>query len=98
MTLDTVSPRKWAIAARIDVLGRYTARMATNLKDLIERAKRLPISERAAVVEALLDSMDPTDPSRDENWAQEAALRLAAFESGELSAIDAEEVLSKLRR
>lgn len=72
--------------------------MTKSSRDLVEKAKRLPIAERAAVIEALLDSMDAADPAFDAKWVAEAESRLLAYESGELLAIDAEEVMSKLRK
>lgn len=65
---------------------------------LVSSAKRLPPVERAALIEALLDSMDATDPERDAKWAAEAESRLGAYGSGELEAVDAEAVIARLLR
>ncbi len=72
--------------------------MTKSAKDLVESAKRLPLAERAAVIEALLDSMDAPDPILDAKWTVEAESRLAAHESGELQSIDADTVLAQLRK
>ena len=72
--------------------------MTKSAKDIVESAKRLPPAERAIVIEALLDSMDAPDPAIDAKWVAEAESRLQAYESGELKAIDADEVLSNLRK
>ncbi len=66
-------------------------------KDVVDSVKRLPPAERAAVIEALLDSMDAADPSIDAKWVREAESRLGAFKAGELQSVDADEVLAKLR-
>ena len=66
-------------------------------KDLLEKAKDLPLAERAALVDALLETIDASDPERDRKWADEAQSRLEAYRSGELPAIDADEVLNRKR-
>lgn len=72
--------------------------MYKSTEDLVESAKRLPLAERAALIEALLDSMDAPDPVFDKKWTVEAESRLAALESGELQSIDADTVLAQLRK
>ena len=72
--------------------------MTISHKDIVDTVRRLPVAERAAVIEALLDSMDAADPSIDAKWVVEAESRLDAYESGELQSVDADEVLSKLRK
>ncbi|HVN84550.1 MAG TPA: addiction module protein [Candidatus Binatia bacterium] len=63
-------------------------------KDLLEKAKHLPLAERAALVDALLETIDASDADRERKWADEAQSRLLAYRSGELPAIDADEVLN----
>ena len=63
-------------------------------KDLLETAKHLPLAERAALVDALLETIDASDADRERKWADEAQSRLLAYRSGELPAIDADEVLN----
>jgi putative addiction module component (TIGR02574 family) len=72
--------------------------MTKSAKDLVESAKRLPPVERAALIEALLDSMDAPDAIVDARWTVEAESRLAAYEAGELQSMDADAVLSQLRK
>ncbi len=57
---------------------------------------KLSANERAALVESLIISLDKPDPSIDSLWLKEAESRLAAYHSGELSAVDAEQVFSEL--
>jgi hypothetical protein len=47
-------------------------------------------------VEALVLSLDKPDPSLDALWLKEAEDRLAAYHSGELGAVDAEQVFAEL--
>jgi len=67
------------------------------LKELSVAARKLTASERAALIDDLLASLDAPDPRIDALWAEEAERRLAAVESGEMPARDAEEVLADLR-
>ena len=71
--------------------------MMKTTKELLEKAMDLPLTERAALVDALLDTIDATDSERDRKWADEAQSRLRAYESGELPAIDADEVINRKR-
>jgi hypothetical protein len=56
----------------------------------------MPANDRAALVENLTLSLDKPDPSLDAQWLKEAEDRLAAYRSGELVAVDANEVFSEL--
>ena len=70
------------------------------MSPLIERIMRealaLPAAERASLIEELLSSLDRPDARIDELWASEAEDRLAAFESGQMPAIPAEDVFTEL--
>ena len=61
--------------------------------DLLEQAKTLSLTERAALIEALLNTIDASDRARDQRWVDEAESRLGAYRSGELPSTDADEVL-----
>ncbi len=63
---------------------------------ILRQAMKLSANERAALVESLIISLDKPDPSIDSLWLKEAESRLAAYRSGELSAVDAEQVFSEL--
>ncbi|NJN50487.1 MAG: addiction module protein [Gammaproteobacteria bacterium] len=67
-------------------------------KGIVDSAKRLPPAEPAAVIEALLDIMDASDPAIDAKWVVEAESRLAAYRAGDLKSVDADEVLATLRK
>lgn len=64
-------------------------------KILIDQVLELPATERLAVAEQLLSSLDQPDAAIDQLWAQESEDRLDAFERGELKAVAASHVLRK---
>lgn len=70
--------------------------MAASAKFILDQALKLPVNDRAALVENLILSLDKPDPSLDAQWLKEAEDRLAAYRSGELQAMDAEQVFSEL--
>ncbi len=70
--------------------------MTASAKSLLEEALQLPSNDRAALVEGLIFSLDQPDPSLDALWLKEAEDRLAAYHSGELGAVDAEDVFREL--
>jgi putative addiction module component (TIGR02574 family) len=60
---------------------------------LLEEALSLPPAERAELAQELLTSLDLREQSDiDALWAEEAEVRLDAFEQGQLKAIPAAEV------
>ena len=70
--------------------------MATSAKFIPDQALKLPANDRATLVESLILSLDKPDPSLDAQWLKEAQDRLAAYQSGELEAVDAVQVFSEL--
>ena len=70
--------------------------MAASAKSILDEALKLPVNDRAALVENLILSLDKPDPALDAEWVKEAEDRLAAYQSGELSAVDAEQVFAEL--
>ena len=66
-------------------------------KVLSRKARALSASDRIALVEDVLDSLDNADPAVERLWAAEAADRLAAYRRGEIAAKDLSEVLAKYR-
>lgn len=69
--------------------------MNERIRELTEQANLLSPVERAELVEGILQSLDATDPSLDQLWAEEAKDRLAAYRRGELDARDFDETLAK---
>lgn len=72
--------------------------MAASAKAVLDQALKLPPNDRAALVENLILSLDKPDPYLDAQWLKEAEDRLAAYRSGELVAVDAEQVFAELGR
>lgn len=70
--------------------------MAASAKSILAQALKLPANDRAALVENLILSLDKPDTSLDAEWLKEAEDRLAAYRSGELAAVDADEVFKEL--
>jgi putative addiction module component (TIGR02574 family) len=72
-----------------------TPTMSTSTLHILERALGLSATERAALVESLLASLDQPDVRIDDLWAKEADRRLADFEAGRMNAIPADEVFEE---
>jgi putative addiction module component (TIGR02574 family) len=69
--------------------------MNERIRELTEQASLLPPTERAELVEGILQSLDATDPNLDWLWAEEAKDRLDAYRRGELDALDFDETLAR---
>jgi putative addiction module component (TIGR02574 family) len=74
---------------------------ATPMKDLAKtlgtQARELSASDRIALVEEVLDSLDKIDPRIDDLWTAEAKNRLAAYRRGDLAARDLNDIIAKYR-
>ena len=70
--------------------------MDTTLEILEARAMTLTVSERAALAQRLLASLDE-DQEIDDAWAAELDRRIAAVESGEMKTIPIAEALAQVR-
>lgn len=70
--------------------------MTTAAQQLLNEAMKLPLLERVALVEGLITSLDKPDPGLDTLWLKEAESRIAAYQAGEVDAVDAEEVFAEL--
>jgi putative addiction module component (TIGR02574 family) len=64
----------------------------------LRQALELPANDRAALIEVLIVSLDKPDPTVDALWLKEAEDRMAAYRSGELDAVEAEQVFAELGR
>ena len=71
--------------------------MTDSAKSRIDQALKLTASERAAVAERLLASLDVPDPAIDAAWAHEANARVEAHDRGEIESVPAEDVFAKYR-
>jgi putative addiction module component (TIGR02574 family) len=72
--------------------------MAASTETLLRQALELPANDRVALIERLILSLDQPDPAIDALWLKEAESRLAAYRSGELDAVDADQVFAELGR
>ena len=64
---------------------------------ILKDALALPLTERAALVERLLASLDsPSRAHMDMLWGQEAEDRLDAFDQGEIPMIAAQDVFDEI--
>lgn len=66
-------------------------------KEVMVVALQLPAAERAVLVDGLLHSLDKPDAAIDALWAREAEDRLAAYDRGEIAAVDAATVLAEIK-
>lgn len=62
---------------------------------LIEEALSLPVEERALVVDSLLCSLNRSEISIDDQWAEVASKRLQELRSGAVKPIPGDEVFAK---
>ena len=70
--------------------------MPISSQTVLQEALQLPSAERANLVEELVMSLDQPDPNLDALWLKEAKDRIRTYKSGELDAVDAEEVFANL--
>lgn len=73
--------------------------MSAIFAELEQRARTLSPEERARLAEVLLESLHDTSLSEIENeWEKEIALRVAAYDDGEVQVHFAEDVFAEARR
>jgi len=70
--------------------------MSPEVSDLLKRALSLPVDERAALANTLLDSLDRADDSVQEAWDKEVARRMKDLEAGRAVTVPWEELHQKL--
>ncbi len=72
--------------------------MPTILEEFENKAKSLPLKDRAALIESLISSLDELDKTEcEELWAQEADKRYQAYKAGTITSRLAEAVFSDAR-
>ena len=73
--------------------------MTNEVAELAEFAKALPPEDRSLLIEILIESLHEVSPADVEAaWDAGVERRLAAYDRGELAALDGEEVLAQARR
>jgi putative addiction module component (TIGR02574 family) len=66
---------------------------------LAQEALKLPVWERAEIIDTLWRSLDPAEQAAvDQAWLKESHDRLAAYRTGELKALDGEVTLHAIER
>jgi len=72
--------------------------MSPDFKQCQDSALKLPVEERAALVERLIQSLDCLNDAESERlWAMEAERRYQAYKQGRLSARPADEAIREVR-
>jgi putative addiction module component (TIGR02574 family) len=72
--------------------------MNDQLVELVERGKALAPQDRSRLVDLLLESLNESPLAEVQAaWDEEAERRLAAYDRGEIQAMDGEEVLARAR-
>jgi putative addiction module component (TIGR02574 family) len=70
--------------------------MSPEVSDLLKRALSLPVDERAALANTLLDSLSQLDNSIQEAWDKEVARRMNDLEAGRAVTVPWEELRQQL--
>jgi len=72
--------------------------MLTDIKIVEAEAMALPVSQRAALAQHLLASLDDVDEEENERlWLEESQRRYNAYKKGNLSSRDAFEAITDMR-
>jgi putative addiction module component (TIGR02574 family) len=72
--------------------------MSPQLKECEASALKLPVAERAALVEHLIASLDVLDdPETERLWVKEAEVRYTAYKEGRISARPAADAIRDAR-
>ncbi len=73
--------------------------MPDSVTELVQRGLSLPVVERERLVDQLLESLnEPAVQALDTAWNAEIERRLAEYDSGQVQAVEAEEVFAKAAR
>jgi len=72
--------------------------MATDTKQILKQALKLPAVDRANLADRLLSSLDQPDEHINALWREEIDDRISAYKAGELRAISVNDVLEKYNK
>ena len=72
--------------------------MNQRVEFLAKQASLLKPEERLALIERILETIEPVAPDLEKAWIEEAEDRWAAYKRGEMEAYDADEVMAELRQ
>lgn len=68
-----------------------------NTEKLINEAISLPVEERGAVLDSILQSLNPPEADIDRQWLTVAQKRLAEIRSGATETVSGEDVFSEIQ-
>jgi putative addiction module component (TIGR02574 family) len=72
--------------------------MSLSLHQIEEQARSLSAEDRATLAEFMLESLHTSIEEIEAAWSGEIALRIDAFEKGDISAYSAEQVFTEARQ
>jgi putative addiction module component (TIGR02574 family) len=73
--------------------------MPDTVTELVARGKALSAQDRTLLVEILRETLDePLDPQVEDAWREELCRRTAAYERGEATLHDADDVIAEATR
>jgi putative addiction module component (TIGR02574 family) len=70
--------------------------MTPEVSDLLKRALALPVDERAALANTLLDSLETPNQSVEEAWDEEVARRIEELKAGKAVTVPWEQLHREL--
>ena len=73
-------------------------RMSSSLHKIEEQARSLTAEDRAKLAEFMLESLHTSVEEIEAAWSEEIALRIDAFEKGDIPAYSAEQVFAEARQ
>ena len=78
-----------------DLTARGRA-MTKQTQSILDEAVKLPDAEKLVLVEGILTSLSEPGDDWGKAWTKEATARMAEYTSGQVEAIDADEVFAEL--
>ena len=75
---------------------RYNKDISPEVSELLKRALALPVDERAALANTLLDSLETTNESVQEAWDKEVARRIEDLNAGKAVTVPWEQLHREL--
>lgn len=72
--------------------------MSSSLHQIEEQARSLSAEDRAKLAEFMLESLHTSIEEIEAAWPEEIALRIEAFDNGDISAYTAEQVFAEARQ
>jgi nitrate reductase assembly molybdenum cofactor insertion protein NarJ len=72
--------------------------MSSSLHQIEEQARSLSAEDRAKLAEFMLESLHTSIEEIEAEWSEEIALRIDAFENGDISSYSAAQVFAEARQ